>query len=125
MLSKLDEDRRLSFYNGKKEAICCVGRVMSRKYNFISEYRMWEYEVAQSIHKNAQALINSIIVCPGCSTIYQAKLFKKIKIPTGTLAEDMDLTFTIYRKKLGRIIFLNSAGILTQDPKTLKDLLKQ
>ena len=29
----------------------------------------------------------------------------------------MDLTFTIYRKKLGRIIFLNSAEVLTQDPK--------
>ena len=125
ILNKFREEEGVHDKQPKDKVVCVVGRVMSRKQNWISYYRMWEYEIAQSIHKNAQGIINSVVVCPGCSTIFKAALFKKTKIPTGTLTEDMDLTFTIYRKRLGKIIFINSAQILTQDPKNLKDLLRQ
>jgi biofilm PGA synthesis N-glycosyltransferase PgaC len=113
------------FEKNKGNVICVVGRVMSRKGNWVSAYRMWEYEVAQTIHKNAQEKINAMIVCPGCSTVFRSELFKKIKIPTGTLTEDMDLTFLIYRQRLGKILFSNKLAVKTQDPRTFRDLLKQ
>lgn len=122
---KFIENVLQTFDKSKSNVICIIGRVMSRKGNWVSAYRMWEYEVAQTIHKNAQEKINAMIVCPGCSTVFRSKLFKKIKIPTGTLTEDMDLTFLIYRKKLGKILFSNKLAVKTQDPKNFRDLLKQ
>jgi biofilm PGA synthesis N-glycosyltransferase PgaC len=50
---------------------------------------------------------------------------KKQDFPAETLTEDMDLTFTIHRKKLGKIIFTQESEVLTQDPKTLKEYIKQ
>jgi len=104
---------------------CVVGKVVGYGNNWITNYRLWEYEIAQTIHKTAQAKENAVIVCPGCATIYRAKVFKTLEIPTGTLTEDMDFTFLIHRRKLGRIVFTEEAKVVTQDPRTLKDFLKQ
>lgn len=109
----------------EKEIICVIGRVQSKKTNRFTAYRMWEYEIAQTVHKRAQEKINAITVCPGCSTIFRTDLFKKTKIPSGTLTEDMDLTFEIYRKNLGKIVYANNASVVTQDPNDLKNLTKQ
>ncbi len=117
-LSVLENDK-------KKELACIIGGIKGKKYNWLTSYRIWEYEISQTIHKSAQFLEDAIIVCPGCSTIYRAEIFKKIEIPTGTLTEDMDFTFLLHREKLGRIYFVNNAFVLTQDPRTLKDLSKQ
>lgn len=109
----------------KRQIACVVGKVVGRTHNWVTNYRVWEYEIAQSIHKAAQSLEGAIIVTPGCSTLYRSEVFKKIEIPTGTLAEDMDLTFLIHRRRLGRIVYASKATVTTQDPKTLKDLAKQ
>ncbi len=109
---------------GRKIA-CVVGKVIGSKHSWVTTYRLWEYEVAQSIHKAAQSEEEAIIVCPGCSTIYRASIFKDIQIPTGTLTEDMDFTFQIHRKKVGTIIYNPDAIVVTQDPLTLRDFLKQ
>jgi cellulose synthase/poly-beta-1,6-N-acetylglucosamine synthase-like glycosyltransferase len=108
-----------------RQIACVVGKVVGRTHNWVTNYRVWEYEIAQSIHKAAQSHEGAIIVTPGCSTLYRAEIFKTVKIPTGTLAEDMDLTFMIHRKKLGRIVYADKATVVTQDPQTLKDLAKQ
>lgn len=104
---------------------CVVGKVIGNSRNWVTSYRVWEYEVAQTIHKAAQSYLNSIIVCPGPSTIYRSKIFKQIKIPDTTLTEDMDLTFQIHRQKLGSIKFCGKAKVMTQDPATLKDFIRQ
>ncbi len=109
----------------KEKIACVVGKVIGRKHNYLTAYRLWEYEIAQTIHKRAQASENAIIVCPGCATVYRSKIFQHIQIPTGTLTEDMDLTFLIHRQSLGRIVFTDKAIVITQDPQTLKDFLKQ
>lgn len=109
----------------EKKYVCVIGKVIGKSTNWLTSYRMWEYEVAQLIHKSAQAKEQAILVCPGCSTIYRASLFSKIQIPTDTVVEDMDLTFLIHREKLGQIAYTNNAYVVTQDPYTLKDYLKQ
>jgi poly-beta-1,6-N-acetyl-D-glucosamine synthase len=109
----------------EKKNACVVGKVIGKSHSWITLYRLWEYEIAQSIHKTAQSLENAIIVCPGCSTIYRADIFNTVKIPTGTLTEDMDFTFMIHRNGLGRIVYTDKAVVVTQDPGTLKDFCKQ
>ena len=109
----------------KKEIACLVGKVEGRNNGWLPSYRIWEYEISQSIHKKAQSLIGSVIVCPGCATIARSDIFKKIDFPTGTITEDMDLTFLIHRQKLGRVVFNPKAVVTTQDPNNLSDFLKQ
>lgn len=109
----------------KEEIAAVIGRVKGRPHNWLTLYRIWEYEIAQTIHKVAQNKINAIIVCSGCSTIYRSKVFEQIKFPDGTLTEDMDYTFLIHRKKIGRIVYADKAIVITQDPKTIIDFIKQ
>lgn len=114
----LDQDK------GKK--ICgVVGKVVGSTHSWLTTYRLWEYEISQTIHKRAQAHTNSVIVCPGCATVFRSELFKKIQIPQGTLTEDMDLTFLINRNKLGKIEFCSKAIVVTQDPQSLREFIKQ
>lgn len=117
-LPPLDRDK-------KQQIACVVGKVIGLKHNFLTTYRIWEYEISQLIHKNAQAKENAIIVCPGCATVYRASIFQQIKIPTGTLTEDMDLTFLIHRQNLGRIVFREKAVVITQDPQDIRNYVKQ
>lgn len=109
----------------KKELACVVGKVTGRSFSWITIYRLWEYEVVQTIHKSAQEKEGAIIVCPGCATLYRSEVFQKMPVPTGTLTEDMDFTFSIHRQNLGKIAFNNKAWVITQDPATLKDFIKQ
>ena len=114
------------FAKDKRKTIACVcGKVVGRNHNWITMYRVWEYEVTQAIHKNAQSKIGAISVCPGCATVFRSEIFKKTSVPIGTITEDMDLTFEIHRKKLGRIVYASMAKVITQDPRNIRDLAKQ
>lgn len=108
-----------------KTIACAVGKVIGRSNNWVTLYRVWEYEIAQYIHKSAQGKEQAIIVCPGCSTVYRSEVFKKLSIPTGTLAEDMDFTFLLHRLHIGKIVYVDKARVVTQDPNNIKDLFKQ
>lgn len=109
----------------EKNIACVVGKVVGRLVSWVNFYRVWEYEIAQIMHKRAQEIENAVIVCPGCATIFRAEIFEKFKIPTGTLTEDMDFTFLLHRKKVGKILFTTKAVVVTQDPKGIKDYIKQ
>lgn len=108
-----------------KKIVAVVCKVVGRDTSLTTSYRMWEYEISQVIYKSAQSVINTITVNPGCSTIYRAELFNKIRFPSRTMTEDMDMTFLIHRKKLGKIVYTPNAIVITQDPKTFKEFLKQ
>lgn len=121
----LDKSLKILIEDKEEKYICVIGKVIGQSNNWLTSYRMWEYEVAQLIHKSAQQKEEAIIVCPGCSTIYRSKLFARLQIPADTITEDMDLTFLIHRKKLGKIAYTSKASVITQDPYKLKDYLKQ
>lgn len=121
----LSEATKLFEGQDNQDVVAVCGKIIGRATNWVTSYRLWEYEIAQMIHKNAQSKMRAVTVCPGCSTLYKAELFNKVGFPTGTLTEDMDLTFTIHRMELGRIRYCDSAKVYTQDPRTVKDLMKQ
>lgn len=109
----------------KRNIVAVVGKIKGAHNSWVTAYRMWEYEIGQTIHKEAQSKEGAILVCSGCTTVYRTNLFKKHQFSSDTLTEDMDLTFQIHRKKLGKIVFCQEAVAITQDPLTLKDFIKQ
>jgi len=109
----------------RKKTVCVIGQVKSTGNNWISKYRQWEYFVSHYIHKKAQENLRSILVAPGCSTVYRSKIFNKLAFPEGTLTEDMDFTFLLHRHGFDKMIFEAKAIVRTQDPQTLPDFMKQ
>ena len=120
-------DNIVSFFDDPKHTdyVAVAGRVVGSDTNWLTSYRLWEYELGQTIHKQAQAKINAITVCPGCSTAYRSEVFKQLSMPTGTLTEDMDMTFQIHRNKIGKVGFAGEALVYTQDPQEIKDFIVQ
>jgi len=113
------------FNNDKKKLICVVGQVKGRGVNWISKYRQWEYHISHFIHKRAQEILKSMLVVPGCATVYRSKIFAKLEFPSGTLTEDMDFTFLLHRTGNNKMLFEDKAIVYTQDPQNLKDFIKQ
>ncbi|MCL5432695.1 MAG: glycosyltransferase family 2 protein [Patescibacteria group bacterium] len=108
-----------------KEISCVIGRIKASGNNWISKYRQWEYQISYLIHKKAQEHMGSILVTPGCATIYRSSVFKKLKFPKGTLTEDMDLTFLMHRSGLNKMVFENKAIVYTWDPQNVKEFMMQ
>ncbi len=108
-----------------EEVACVVGRIQGLGGTWIGKYRLWEYAIAHSVHKRAQAHMHSMLVVPGCATIYRSDIFKNVEIPDGTFTEDMDFTFLLHRSKHTRMVFENNAVVYTQDPQTLASFIKQ
>ena len=108
-----------------KQIACVMGQVITDDHNWVTSYRVWEYAIGQLIHKQAQSLINAITVSPGCSSVYRSEVFIKTEMPTGTVTEDMDLTFEIHRQNIGKLVYQPLAKMQTQDPGTLRDYYKQ
>lgn len=111
--------------NPDPNVVAIIGHVCGLDTNWLTRYRIWEYEVSQSIYKNAQSRLNIVSVCPGCATVYRSFLFKNHAYPSGTRTEDMDLRFYIHRHRLGRIAYCNKAKVYTQDPKNILEFIKQ
>ena len=52
-------------------------------------------------------------------------MFAQLEWSSDTIVEDMDCTIQVHRKKLGRIIYQKRAIVSTQDPRTIRDYIKQ
>lgn len=114
------------FNNDKQgKIVAVVGKIKGMPTSATAAFRVWEYEIAQAVHKNAQSSLSAIMVCSGCSTVYRSKIFTRIQFSNETLTEDMDLTFAIHRQDLGKIVYTGKAAVSTQDPQHLLDLKKQ
>jgi len=109
----------------KSKPACVVARVASDKKGFFSAFRTYEYGLSHFIYKNAQNVMKTITVAPGCASLYRSDVLKKLNFSNKTLTEDFDLTLQIHEKKLGEIIFAPKALVYTQDPITFKDYWRQ
>lgn len=108
-----------------KNVPCVVGSVKGLGGSWVGKYRMWEYEIGHAIHKKAQNHLRGILVLPGCATLYRSSIFQKIRLPSGTLTEDMDFTFLLHRQGYSNMIFEENAVVYTIDPQNLKDFISQ
>ncbi|MEI7615949.1 MAG: glycosyltransferase family 2 protein [Actinomycetota bacterium] len=111
-------------YTKSKPALI-VGTVTSQKNKLISAYRVYEYGFSHRLFKTAQSHMGAITVAPGCISFYRADVMKQLDFSKKTLTEDYDLTIQIHRKKLGNIIYAPKARVITQDPPTIGDYIKQ
>lgn len=104
---------------------CVVGQVVSRDHNMLTFYRKIEYYIAHEVYKKSQSFLGAITVAPGCCSIFSTHSLKQMDYENPTLAEDLNLTIQIYRRKLGKIVYCHSAKVYTQDPDNLKDFYNQ
>lgn len=130
----LDGDTKVdvNFYSEMRKAAIAdpsvalyVGQVKSVENDHIfSALRAFDYTYGQDVAKHGQSNFNVIFVSPGCSSMYKTEVLKDLEIDHMTLAEDMDLTMQVHRKK-GRVMYLPHAQVHTQDPSTFRDYHKQ
>ena len=111
------------FKDDKVIAVC--GRPMSVPYNWLTAYRCFGYFWTHLIYRGAQSKMGVINVAPGCASSYRSEAFQQLDWTKDTLVEDMDVTIQIHRKGLGKIVYQPKALVYTQDPRTLRDYIKQ
>lgn len=113
-----------SFTKDEKVVVVC-GHTKSAEHNWLTSYRAVSYFISHFIYKMGQSKMGVITVAPGCSTTYRSSIFLDLEWDSDTLVEDMDVTVQVHRKKLGKISYQEKSVVYTQDPKTLKDYIKQ
>lgn len=102
-----------------------VGQVKSVKNDHLfSASRAFDYTYGHDVAKAGQSNFNVIFVSPGCASMYRTDVLASLDIDHTTLAEDMDLTMQVHRKKL-RVKYVSDAVVHTQDPSTFNDYHKQ
>jgi poly-beta-1,6-N-acetyl-D-glucosamine synthase len=112
-----------AFQDPAVAAVC--GRPKSTPHNWLTAYRCLAYWMSHTIYKCGQSNMGVITVTPGCASSFRADVFSQLDWNTDTIVEDMDCTIQIHRKKLGRIVYEKEAVVSTQDPRTLRDYVKQ
>jgi poly-beta-1,6-N-acetyl-D-glucosamine synthase len=112
-----------AFSDPNVAAVC--GRAKSTPHNWLTAYRCLAYWMSHAIYKGGQSNMGVITVTPGCASSFRAGVFGRLDWNTDTIVEDMDCTIQIHRKKLGRILYQRDAVVSTQDPRSLRDYIKQ
>lgn len=109
-----------------KNVVCVCGQVVPEtKMNIFVAYRSIMYFVWQNIYKKFLSIFNAITIAPGTASLYRSSALKKIEFDERLIIEDFDLTYQIYRKNLGKIVYEPGAKVITQDPDNFKDYFKQ
>jgi biofilm PGA synthesis N-glycosyltransferase PgaC len=101
---------------------------MSFLGRLVTAHRSRIYALTQRLLKYGQTWrqANATHIVPGFASMYRTAVLPEITInPRGLVIEDFNMTFEVYRKKLGRVGFTVGAIAVTQDPDTLHDYIKQ
>jgi cellulose synthase/poly-beta-1,6-N-acetylglucosamine synthase-like glycosyltransferase len=114
---------RGGFRNPDVVAVC--GRPQSVPYNWLTAYRCYAYFMTHAVYRSGQHAMGAITVAPGCSTSFRTSAFKQLDWCTDTIVEDMDCTIQVHKRGLGKIAYQQKAVVYTQDPKSLRDYIKQ
>jgi|SRR3989344_379200 len=102
-----------------------IGVVQSLRGGWISAYRTCLYAFGQVVNRRIESFLRVIPVMPGPTSIYHTSILSELDFFARSVTEDFDMTLQIYRKKLGRIQYIKTAVIYSQDPKTVKGYYKQ
>jgi biofilm PGA synthesis N-glycosyltransferase PgaC len=114
---------RTSFAEPDVAVVC--GRAKSTPHNWLTAYRCLAYWISHAIYKDGQSNMGVITVTPGCAAAFRSDAFAQLEWSNDTIVEDMDCTIQVHRKKLGKIVYQKHAVVSTQDPRTLRDYVKQ
>ncbi len=101
------------------------GYVRSRKHNWLTACRAFEYAVGQNLHKLAQHHLGFLFVIPGAAGVFKTEHFKKyISFDHDTLTEDLDFTYRLHQLDL-KVLYDRRLVVYTQDPATLHSYINQ
>jgi poly-beta-1,6-N-acetyl-D-glucosamine synthase len=114
---------RKSFARPNVVVVC--GRAKSTPHNWLTAYRCLAYWISHAIYKDGQSNMGVITVTPGCAAAFRVDAFAQLDWNSDTIVEDMDCTIQVHRKKLGKIVYQKHAIVSTQDPRTIRDYIKQ
>jgi cellulose synthase/poly-beta-1,6-N-acetylglucosamine synthase-like glycosyltransferase len=111
----------------EKRAVAACSWVQTQKQNTLwNKARTLEYLFAFVWFKRIQDFLHRPMICSGAFNITRTSTLKWLGgWPTDTLAEDMNLTWTIYTKKLGYTRFVPGAVAYTDDPDTFAKMRRQ
>lgn len=99
------------------------GRPRSRPGGVIAATRAIEYAVSGAVYKRAQDLWETILVAPGCASVYRRDLIAGLD-DRGTVTEDLDWTVRAHRAGFA-IAYAPEIVVHTQDPSTVGDWYRQ
>lgn len=102
-----------------------TGYVRSLPGSHVSQYRVFEYTIGMELHRRFQSMAGVISVIPGPTSCFRNDVFEQLDFSARSLTEDFDVTLQLYRKKLGRILYVRNAIAYTQDPRTIRDFVRQ
>lgn len=106
-------------------AVAGVVRVGNVK-GLVTRWQALEYMLGIAIDRNAQALLNSIMIIPGaCGAWRKEAVVAAGGLSHSTLAEDCDLTLSVQRLGDYTILQDNEAISYTEVPQKIKSLVKQ
>ncbi len=101
------------------------GYIQSKKYNWLTACRAFEYSVGQNLHKLAQHHLGFLFVIPGAAGVFKTADFRKfISFEHDTLTEDLDFTYRLHQLDL-KIQYDTRLIVFTQDPITLHSYINQ
>ncbi len=104
------------------------GRRLSLIGKIVACHRQRIYTLTQRLIKFGQtwARVNATHIVPGFASMYRTRVLPEIDMnPPGLVIEDFNMTFELYRRKLGRVGFTLDAVAETQDPDRLIDYVRQ
>jgi cellulose synthase/poly-beta-1,6-N-acetylglucosamine synthase-like glycosyltransferase len=109
-----------------KSVVAACSFVIPGKIQSIWERgRFIEYMFAFTFYKEVQEWYGKPLICSGCFSIYRTEILKEMNgWQTRTLAEDMDLTWSLYTKNL-KVKFNGKALCYPIEPHDFKFLGKQ
>lgn len=102
-----------------------TGYIQSLPGGIISQCRVYEYTIGMEMVRRFQNLFGVIPIIPGATSCFRSDVFERVDFNRGSMTEDFDVTVQIHREKMGKIQFIEDAVAYTQDPKDLKDYIKQ
>ena len=97
-----------------------VGRIEAGNNTLVSYWRSIQHFMTAKVYRRGMAVTNCINIMSGTCAIWTTEAFKHIDW-NDTPTEDLDFTYQLHRKKLGRIAYAPEAVVYTQEPLSLSD----
>ncbi len=111
----------------RKDVAATVGQVKSTWHSnsVLIAYRAYANVIFQAFHKRPQSWLNAVSIASGTATTWKTAALRQLSFDHRLSIEDINLTVQAHRRKIGKIKYVPSAVVWTQEPFTLKSYRKQ